>query len=289
MQSSKCTCSHLPVQVVTGILKVSEEGDRAEEFGQLLAGQGGKSAVLKCTKGREDTSPNTSTKIKCQMLNYAPFDYACMKHVSLLLQRKWFASLPNLMNCNSSGKLPDAAQCLLQAKRNYVLLMSKLLLCKTDLTGALKYQLQLTFCKNVPLHPDTSPHCNYHTLRFISLWSILEWTMLIQHPNLESLQIFSEGTNFHNYFIFDSYLVNVYSLSPEWRFMAEKVPMQPRSRLSRPVFHVTKSGLKRQKKRKRNPPAFTDTWWLRGDNQGMKDAFAFSPSSKPQQAGLLTC
>ena len=43
-----------------------------------------------------------------------------------------------------------------------------------------------------------------------------------------------------------NYLVNVYSLSPEWRFMAEKVPMQPRSRLSRPVFHVTKSGLKKQ-------------------------------------------
>ena len=42
------------------------------------------------------------------------------------------------------------------------------------------------------------------------------------------------------------YLVSVYSLSPEWRFMAEKVPMQPRSRLSRPVFHVTKSGLKEQ-------------------------------------------
>lgn len=43
------------------------------------------------------------------------------------------------------------------------------------------------------------------------------------------------------------YLVNVYSLSPEWRFMAEKVPMQPRSRLSRPVFHVTKRGLKKGK------------------------------------------
>lgn len=51
MQSSKCGCSHLPVQVITGILKVSKEGDRAEKFGQLLSGQGGESAVLKCTGG----------------------------------------------------------------------------------------------------------------------------------------------------------------------------------------------------------------------------------------------
>lgn len=40
---------YLPVQVITGILKVSKEGDRAEKFRQLLSGQGGKSAVLKCT------------------------------------------------------------------------------------------------------------------------------------------------------------------------------------------------------------------------------------------------
>lgn len=125
---------------------------------------------------------------------------------------KWFASLPNLMNCNSSGKLPDAVQCLLQAERNYVLLMSKLLLCKTDLTGALKYQLQFTFCKNVPLHPDTSRHCNYHTLRFISLRSILQRTKLIQHPNLESLQIFSEGTNF----IFISFLTVTWLMYIPW-------------------------------------------------------------------------
>jgi hypothetical protein len=51
MQSSKCSCSHLPVQVVTGIFKVSKEGDRTEKFGQLLSGQGRESAVLKCTRG----------------------------------------------------------------------------------------------------------------------------------------------------------------------------------------------------------------------------------------------
>lgn len=78
MQSSKCTCSHLPVQVVTGILKVSEEGDRAEEFGQLLAGQGWKSAVLKCTRGREDTLPETSARWNCQMLSYSLVDYASL-------------------------------------------------------------------------------------------------------------------------------------------------------------------------------------------------------------------
>lgn len=106
--------------------------------------------------------------------------------------------------------------------------------------------------------------------------------------NLESLQTDLQWTNgFHIYLIFDSYLVNVYSLSPEWRFMAEKVPMQPRSRLSRPVFHVTKSGLKRQKNR-RNPPASTDIWFLREDNQGTKETLCF-PSSKPQRAGWLTC
>lgn len=55
MQSSKCGCSHLPVQVITGILKVSKEGDRAEKFRQLLSGQGGKSAVLKCTGGGQKT------------------------------------------------------------------------------------------------------------------------------------------------------------------------------------------------------------------------------------------
>lgn len=54
-----------------------------------------------------------------------------------------------------------------------------------------------------------------------------------------------------------NYLVNVYSLSPEWRFMAEKVPMQPRSRLSRPVFHVTKSGLKQNTK---HSPAPNFSW-----------------------------
>lgn len=130
------------------------------------------------------------------MLSYSPFDYACMKHVSLLLQRKWFASLLNLMNCNTNGKLPDAVQCLLQQERNHVLQMSKLLVCNTDLTVALKCQLQLTFCKDVPLNPDISPHYNYHTLRFISLWSKLRWTTSTQHPNLESLQIFRKLTNF---------------------------------------------------------------------------------------------
>lgn len=59
-------------------------------------------------------------------------------------------------------------------------------------------------------------------------------------------------------YVWCHYLVNVYSLSPEWRFMAEKVPMQPRSRLSRPVFHVTKSGLKKQNKK--HSPAPKQLW-----------------------------
>lgn len=41
-----------------------------------------------------------------------------------------------------------------------------------------------------------------------------------------------------------AYLVRVYSLSPECRFMAENVPIQPLNRLSLPIFHVTNSGLK---------------------------------------------
>ncbi len=46
-------------------------------------------------------------------------------------------------------------------------------------------------------------------------------------------------------------LVKAYSFNPEWRFISENVPMQPRRRRSRPVFHVTKSGLKEWKK-----------WWF---------------------------
>lgn len=42
-----------------------------------------------------------------------------------------------------------------------------------------------------------------------------------------------------------SALVSAYSFSPEWRLISEKVPMQPRKRWSRPIFHVTKSGLER--------------------------------------------
>lgn len=44
-----------------------------------------------------------------------------------------------------------------------------------------------------------------------------------------------------------AYLVRVYSLSPECRFMAENVPIQPLNRLSLPIFHVTNSGLKNNK------------------------------------------
>ena len=43
------------------------------------------------------------------------------------------------------------------------------------------------------------------------------------------------------------YLVTAYSLRPPWRLVAEKVPIQPRSRRSRPIFHVTNKGLKRDR------------------------------------------
>lgn len=46
-----------------------------------------------------------------------------------------------------------------------------------------------------------------------------------------------------------THLVRVYSLSPECRFMAENVPIQPLNRLSLPIFHVTKSGLKKRHKK----------------------------------------
>lgn len=45
-----------------------------------------------------------------------------------------------------------------------------------------------------------------------------------------------------------AYLVRVYSLSPECRFMAENVPIQPLNRLSRPIFQVTNSGLLEKKR-----------------------------------------
>ena len=40
-------------------------------------------------------------------------------------------------------------------------------------------------------------------------------------------------------------LVTAYSLRPLWRFIGEKVPIQPRSRRSRPTFQVTNRGLKK--------------------------------------------
>lgn len=46
-----------------------------------------------------------------------------------------------------------------------------------------------------------------------------------------------------------AYLVRVYSLSPECRFMAENVPIQPLNRLSLPIFQVTNSGLKDRKEK----------------------------------------
>lgn len=48
-----------------------------------------------------------------------------------------------------------------------------------------------------------------------------------------------------------AYLVRVYSLSPECRFMAENVPIQPLNRLSLPIFHVTNSGLKDKTEREK--------------------------------------
>ena len=40
-----------------------------------------------------------------------------------------------------------------------------------------------------------------------------------------------------------SYLVMEYSAKPLWSFLAEKVPIQPLSLWSRPIFHVTNNGL----------------------------------------------
>lgn len=40
-----------------------------------------------------------------------------------------------------------------------------------------------------------------------------------------------------------AHLVTAYSRNPQWRFIALKVPIQPRNRLSFPIFHVTNRGL----------------------------------------------
>ena len=53
MQSSKCGCSHLPVQVITGILKVSKEGDRAESLGSSSRVRGGNRLSLSALEGTE--------------------------------------------------------------------------------------------------------------------------------------------------------------------------------------------------------------------------------------------
>lgn len=42
-------------------------------------------------------------------------------------------------------------------------------------------------------------------------------------------------------------LVNAYSFKPECKLSSEKVPIQPLSRWSLPIFQVTKSGLKKSK------------------------------------------
>lgn len=42
------------------------------------------------------------------------------------------------------------------------------------------------------------------------------------------------------------YLVTAYSLSPLWRLVEVKVPMQPRRRRLWPIFQVTNKGLKKQ-------------------------------------------
>jgi hypothetical protein len=44
-----------------------------------------------------------------------------------------------------------------------------------------------------------------------------------------------------------AHLVTAYSRNPQWRFIALKVPIQPRNRLSFPIFHVTNRGLQSKK------------------------------------------
>lgn len=84
-------------------------------------------------------------------------------------------------------------------------------------------------------------------------------TLKLYHlEEIKSGSCFNSSQFIYRAYVWCHYLVNVYSLSPEWRFMAEKVPMQPRSRLSRPVFHVTKSGL--QKQNKKHSPAPNQSW-----------------------------
>lgn len=90
MQSSKCSCSHLPVQVITGILKISKEGNRAEKFRQLLSGQGRKAAVLKCTGGGQKTLSKAALEpwVKNPMPLWA-YEYWAKQRKSIVHQQ-WF-------------------------------------------------------------------------------------------------------------------------------------------------------------------------------------------------------
>lgn len=85
-QSSKCSCSHLPVQVITGILKVSKEGDRAGKFRQLLSGQGGKSAVLKCTGRGQKTLSGATLELEVNIMCPNIYDSWALQRASIIHQ-----------------------------------------------------------------------------------------------------------------------------------------------------------------------------------------------------------
>lgn len=74
--------------------------------------------------------------------------------------------------------------------------------------------------------------------------------LYLQSKKLAHLQGLQQAIKYRNALVSTiTYLVRVYSLSPECRFMAENVPIQPLNRLSLPIFHVTKSGLKKRRKK----------------------------------------
>jgi len=58
-----------------------------------------------------------------------------------------------------------------------------------------------------------------------------------------------------------------YSASPECKCTAANVPMQPRKCRSRPIFHVTNSGLQTHSFHHNadSNTKFTRLWWLVGD------------------------
>lgn len=93
--------------------------------------------------------------------------------------------------------------------------------------------------------PSTIPLSLLKTMDFNHKAAWYTFNTIIPPPRLIMIPNVAYGTALSAVF---PHLVIAYSRNPQWRFIALKVPMQPRNRLSFPIFQVTNNGLKRKEK-----------------------------------------